>query len=185
MKIYLASKSPRRQELLKLMGFEFELMIKEIDESYPAGLPLIEVAPYLSKIKSDAFEINYDDEIIITADTVVIINDELLGKPKNNEHAFEMLSKLNGRTHLVVTGVTIKSKKKVHTFSQTTKVAFSKLSDDQLWFYILNYRPLDKAGAYGIQDWIGMVGVSSIEGSYTNVMGLPTEKLNSELMRFL
>lgn len=183
-KIYLASKSPRRQELLKLMGFDFELMLKEVDESYPDDLPLMEVAAYISEIKSEAFEVKMD-EIIITSDTVVIINNELLGKPKDHNDAFEMLSKLNGNTHLVITGVTLKSVEKSITFSQTTKVTFSKLTYDQLWYYILNFNPLDKAGAYGIQDWIGMVGVASIDGSYTNVMGLPTEKLNQELLSFL
>ncbi len=183
-KIYLASKSPRRQELLKLMGFDFELLLKDVDESYPDNLPLMDVAAYISDIKAEAFEVKMN-EIIITSDTVVIIKDELLGKPKDHNDAFKMLSKLNGNTHLVVTGVTLKSIEKSKTFSQTTKVTFSKLTDDQLWYYILNFNPLDKAGAYGIQDWIGMVGVSSIDGSYTNVMGLPTEKLNQELLSFL
>lgn len=183
-KIYLASKSPRRQELLKLMGFNFELLLKEVDESYPDDLPLIDVAAYISDIKAKAFEVKVG-EIIITSDTVVIINNELLGKPKDHNDAFRMLNKLNGNTHLVVTGVTLKTIKKSKTFSETTKVTFSKLTDDQLWYYILNFNPLDKAGAYGIQDWIGMVGVAAIEGSYTNVMGLPTEKLNKELLSFL
>ncbi|MBC7653216.1 MAG: septum formation protein Maf [Oligoflexus sp.] len=183
-KIYLASKSPRRQELLKLMGYNFELLLKEVDESYPDDLPLLEVAAYISDVKADAFDVK-QGEIIITSDTVVIINNELLGKPKDPNDAFKMLSKLNGNTHLVVTAVTLKSVKKSKTFSQTTKVTFSKLTDDQLWFYISNFNPTDKAGSYGIQDWIGMVGVSSIDGSYTNVMGLPTEKLNQELLLFL
>jgi septum formation protein len=182
-KIFLASKSPRRQELLKLMGYDFELLLKEVDESYPDDLALIEVAAYISKIKSQSFNVT-NDEIIITSDTVVIINEELLGKPKDKGEAFMMLSKLNGKTHSVITGVTLKSKEKSTTFSQTTKVTFTNLTDDQLWYYILNFNPLDKAGAYGIQDWIGMVGVSSIDGSYTNVMGLPTERLHTELLHF-
>ncbi|OAQ42413.1 nucleotide-binding protein [Pedobacter psychrophilus] len=166
------------------MGFDFELLLKDVDESYPKDLPLMEIAAYISQIKSDAFEVNMD-EIIITSDTVVIINNELLGKPKDNNDAFQMLSKLNGNTHLVVTAVTLKSVEKTKTFSQTTKVTFSNLSDEQLWYYILNFKPFDKAGAYGIQDWIGMVGVSSIDGSYTNVMGLPTEQLHQELYLFM
>ena len=182
-KIYLASKSPRRQELLTLMGFKYELLLKDVDESYPDSLDLDEVAGYISKAKADAFNVPTDG-IIITSDTVVILGDELLGKPKDADDAFAMLKRLNNRTHKVVTGVTLKSQQKCFTFSEVTEVAFSDLSDEQIWYYINNFHPFDKAGSYGIQDWIGMIGVKSINGSYTNVMGLPTERLYKEIVIF-
>lgn len=182
-KIYLASKSPRRQELLTLMGFIYELLLKDVDESYPNDLLLEDVAVYISKKKANAFDVPKDG-ILITSDTVVILNNELLGKPDDAQHAFEMLSKLNGNTHKVVTGVTLISETKSISFSEITEVTFSQLSDEQLWFYINNHQPFDKAGAYGIQDWIGMIGVKEINGSYTNVMGLPTERLFKELAQF-
>lgn len=182
-KIYLASKSPRRQELLKLMGFEYELLLKDVDESYPKNIPLTEIAPFIAKKKADAFEAKADG-IIITSDTVVLLGDEILEKPQDKNHAFEMLSKLNGKTHQVITGVTLKSESKTFTFSETTAVTFTQLTEEQLWYYILEFQPFDKAGSYGIQDWIGMVGVKSINGSYTNVMGLPTERLYKELANY-
>ncbi len=182
-KIYLASKSPRRQELLTLMGFKYELLLKDVDESYPDSLALDEVAGFISKAKADAFDAPQEG-IIITSDTVVILGSELLGKPTDADDAFAMLKKLNNQMHKVVTGVTLKSKEKTFTFSQKTEVTFSDLSDEQIWYYINNFEPFDKAGSYGIQDWIGMIGVKSINGSYTNVMGLPTERLYQELDRF-
>lgn len=182
-KLYLASKSPRRQELLTLMGHKYELMLKDVDESYPQTLDLNDVAGYISKAKADAFEA-IEDGIIITSDTVVILNGELLGKPRDADHAYEMLNKLNNQTHKVVTGVTLKSVAKCFTFSEETYVMFTDLTDDQIWYYINNYQPFDKAGSYGIQDWIGMIGVKTINGSYTNVMGLPTERLHKELEKF-
>lgn len=182
-KIYLASKSPRRQELLKLMDLPYELLLKEIDESFPSDLALEQVAEYIAEKKAAAFEV-LDDAILITADTVVLIDGEILGKPQDDDDAFAMLSKLNGRDHLVITGVTLKSVSKTFSFSDTTKVTFTQLTEKQLWFYIKNYKPFDKAGSYGIQDWIGVVGVKSMEGSYTNVMGLPTERLFKELEKF-
>ena len=183
-KIYLASKSPRRQELLKLMNLPYELLLKEVDESFPADLALIKVAEYIAEKKAASFDQQLEDAVLITADTVVVIDGEILGKPVDEADAFVMLSKLNGKEHSVITGVTLKSKDKIFSFSDTTKVTFTQLSDEQLWFYIKNYQPFDKAGAYGIQDWIGVVGVKSIDGSYTNVMGLPTEKLYQELVKF-
>lgn len=182
-KIYLASKSPRRQELLKLMGFEYELLLIDVDESYPKSIPLKEIASFIAQKKADAFEAKADG-IIITSDTVVLLGAEILEKPQNKNHAFEMLSKLNGKTHEVITGVTLKSQAKTETFSETTEVTFTQLSEEQLWYYILEFQPFDKAGSYGIQDWIGMVGVKSINGSYTNVMGLPTERLYKELANY-
>ena len=165
------------------MGITYELLLKEVDESYPDDLSLLEVAALLSQKKADAFE-QPKEGVLITSDTVVILNNELLGKPKDANDAFAMLRKLNGKTHKVITGVTLKSAKKSITFSETTDVSFTELTAEQLWYYINNYQPFDKAGAYGIQDWIGMVGVKEIKGSYTNVMGLPTEKLYKELAQF-
>lgn len=182
-KIYLASKSPRRQELLTLMGFEYELLLKDVDESYPDSLPLAEVAGYISKIKADAFELPTAG-LLITSDTVVILGNELLGKPKDADDAFVMLKRLNNQRHKVITGVTLKSTEKTFTFAEETEVTFSSLSDEQIWYYINNFEPFDKAGAYGIQDWIGMIGVKAINGSYTNVMGLPTERLYKEMSEF-
>ena len=183
-KIYLASKSPRRQELLKLMNLPYELLLKEVDESFPADLALEKVAEYIAEKKSAAFDEVLDNAVLITADTVVLIDAEILGKPADETDAFAMLSKLNGREHLVITGVTLKSATKTLSFSETTKVTFSQLTEEQLWYYIKNYHPFDKAGAYGVQDWIGLVGVKAINGSYTNVMGLPTERLIKELEKF-
>lgn len=182
-KIYLASKSPRRQELLTLMGFKYELLLKDVDESYPNSLALEEVAAFISKAKADAFNAPAEG-IIITSDTVVILGKHLLGKPKDADDAFAMLKKLNNATHKVVTGVTLKSTQKTFTFSETTEVTFTDLYDEQIWYYINNFHPFDKAGSYGIQDWIGMIGVKSINGSYTNVMGLPTERLYREIVQF-
>jgi septum formation protein len=182
-KIYLASKSPRRQELLTLMNLPYELLLKDIDESFPSDLALERVAEYIAEKKAAAFE-PINDGILITADTVVLIDGEILGKPIDEADAFNMLSKLNGKEHLVITGVTLKSATKIYSFSDTTKVTFSQLTEEQLWFYIKNYQPFDKAGSYGIQDWIGVLGVKSINGSYTNVMGLPTERLYKELNKF-
>ncbi|MEO5911790.1 MAG: Maf family nucleotide pyrophosphatase, partial [Pelobium sp.] len=164
-------------------GFEYELLLKEVDESYPAHLALEKVAGYISNKKAEAFEAKADG-MIITSDTVVLLDQKLLGKPKDDQHAFEMLSSLNGNTHQVITGVTLKSENKTFNFSETTEVTFTHLTDEQLWYYILEFKPMDKAGAYGIQDWIGMVGVKRINGSYTNVMGLPTERLFKELANF-
>ncbi len=182
-KIYLASKSPRRQELLTLMGFKYELLLKDVDESYPESLNLLKVAGYISEVKAAAFEVPAEG-LLITSDTVVILGDELLGKPKDGQDAFAMLKRLNNQTHKVVTGVTLKSQQKTFTFSEETDVTFGDLSDEQIWYYINNFEPFDKAGAYGIQDWIGMIGVKSINGSYTNVMGLPTERLYKEMIQF-
>ncbi len=182
-KIYLASKSPRRQELLGLMGLKFQLLLKEVDESYPEDLALTEVAGFISQQKANAFTVP-EYGLLITSDTVVILDGELLGKPEDADHAFLMLSKLNDKTHQVVTGVTLRDSAGSFTFSEETAVTFGKLSDDEIQFYIDNFHPFDKAGAYGIQDWIGMVGVKSIKGSYTNVMGLPTERLYKEINRF-
>ncbi len=182
-KIYLASKSPRRQELLKLMGFNFELLLKEVDESYPKELSPVNVAKFIAEKKINAFD-EVKDGLVITADTIVVTKDEILGKPVDADDAFRILKKLNQASHEVITGVALKKGTKKLVFAETTTVYFKKLENEQINFYIKNYKPFDKAGAYGIQEWIGLIGISKIDGSYTNVMGLPTEKLYEELLRF-
>ena len=184
--IILASKSPRRQELLRGMGVEFEILTKETPENYPADLPLDEVPKYLSLQKSLAFN---DDELpadylLITSDTVVICEGEILGKPKNREDATRMLQLLSGKTHHVVTGVTVRSAKKTESFAVRSNVTFAQLDAEEIDYYIEHCKPFDKAGAYGIQEWIGYVGICGLEGSFYNVMGLPTRKLYQCLKDF-
>jgi len=184
--IVLASKSPRRQELLKGIGVDFSVLTKDVDENYPSRLPLVDVAPYLSLKKAKAFENQELPEnfMVITADTVVIAENEILGKPKDREDAFRMLKLLSGKTHRVVTGVTVHTIESSKTFSVTSKVMFDELDNQEIEYYVDNYKPYDKAGAYGIQEWIGYIGVSGVEGSYFNVMGLPTHKLYTVLKKF-
>ena len=182
----LASKSPRRQELLRGMGVSFEILTKETPEDYPAELPLDEVPKYLSLQKSLAFKDNElpADYLLITSDTVVICEDEILGKPKDREDAERMLRMLSGKTHHVVTGVTVRSAEKTESFAVRSNVAFADLDQDEIDYYIEHCQPFDKAGAYGIQEWIGYVGISGLEGSFYNVMGLPTRKLYQCLKTF-
>lgn len=184
--IILASKSPRRQELLKGIGIDFSVITKEVDESYSKNVPVYDVAPFLSLKKAKAFDDNElpENYMIITADTVVIVNDVILGKPEDEDDARRMLRLLSGKKHSVVTGVTIHTKDKTKTFSATSKVSFDYLDEDEIDFYVNNFKPFDKAGSYGIQEWIGYIGVNSVEGSYFNVMGLPTQKLYQMLKRF-
>ncbi len=185
--LFLGSQSPRRKQLLAEMGFEFEVLtILNLEENYPAELESHLVPTYLSDHKaSELFTyIPNPNGTLITADTVVIINNEILGKPETTENAFAMLSKLSGHTHEVITGVTIKNSTKQISFSDTTEVTFRALTNEEINYYIDNYKPFDKAGSYGIQEWIGLAGISSINGSYFNVVGLPTEKLFHELTRF-
>ena len=186
-KVILASASPRRRELLSATGIEYTLASKfECDESYPATLDALDVAPYLSALKS----VNYPNtlgynEILITADTVVVLNGRVLGKPQDEAEARKMLADLSGSEHTVVTGVTLRSAEREHTFSSKSVVRFAELSNEQIEYYIANYRPMDKAGAYGIQEWIGYVGIEGIEGSFYNVMGLPVQRLCKELECFI
>jgi septum formation protein len=184
--IVLASKSPRRQELLKGIGIDFSVLTKDVDESYAPNISVYDVAPYLSVKKAKAFneEELPDNYMVITADTVVVVNDMILGKPKNKEEAHEMLNLISGKKHSVITGVTIRTSDKVKTFSVVSKVSFEVLEQDEIEYYVNNFKPYDKAGAYGIQEWIGYVGVSHVEGSYFNVMGLPTQKLYNMLKTF-
>lgn len=184
--IILASKSPRRQELLRGMGVDFEILTKETDESFPPEMPLDEVPKYLSLQKSLAFDDNElpKDYLLITSDTVVICEGEILGKPKDREDAARMLQLLSGKTHHVVTGVTVRSAEKTVSFAVRSNVTFANLEQDEIDYYIEHCKPFDKAGAYGIQEWIGYVGISGLEGSFYNVMGLPTRKLYQALKGF-
>ena len=185
--VVLASNSPRRKELLADLGINFEVRtIKGIDESYPAQLPVLDIAQYISRKKALVYQRDMSPrDIIITADTVVILGDEVLGKPHSCEEACAMLRQLSGKTHKVVTGVTIVMQGHTSSFSAVTDVEFAPLNDQVINYYVDHYRPLDKAGAYGIQEWIGCVGVRHINGSFYNVMGLPLHRLYTELDRLL
>lgn len=173
-KLILASQSPRRKELLKGLGIDFEVRTKETNEDFPQDLSPLEVAAFLSEKKAAAFanEIRPED-LVLTSDTVVILDGKILGKPVDKEEAYEMLSALSGKNHLVTTAITFLSIDKKITLSDTSKVHFKELSQQEIDFYIFNFKPYDKAGAYGIQEWIGFVGIEKIEGSYFTVMGLP------------
>jgi septum formation protein len=179
--IILASKSPRRQELLKLMGFDFQVVLREVDESYPPELSPSEIAVYISEKKAKAFDLLIENEIVITADTIVTLDGKILGKPENEDHAFEILSELSGKRHDVITGVSLLKNHRITSFYELTEVFFREISAEQIRYYINTCQPMDKAGAYGIQEWIGMVAVERINGSYSNVVGLPTHRLYTEL----
>jgi septum formation protein len=180
MKIILSSNSPRRKELLAGLGVDFEVrVLKGIDEQYPADIPLCEVPLYIAAKKASAYTVG-QDELVVTADTVVIVDNEILGKPKDRAEAYNMLRKISGKTHQVVTGVCLTTIDDQRRFAVTTDVEFKELSDNEIYYYIDKYRPFDKAGAYGIQEWIGYVGVKSLNGSYYNVMGLPVQRIYEE-----
>ena len=204
-RIVLASNSPRRRELLSGLGFDYEVRtLKDLDESYPEGLPMEEIPQYISRKKAEAYTIG-PDELLITADTIVYLDGEVLGKPTDEADAIRMLRKLSGRTHQVVTGVTLKVSPKsslegkdftrlpspsgegvgvmLHSFASVSQVTFADLTEEEILHYVTHYRPLDKAGAYGIQEWIGYIGVTSLQGSYFNVMGLPVQKLYTEMKK--
>ena len=182
-KIVLASNSPRRKELLSGLGFDYEVRtLQGLDESYPEGLSMEEIPQYISRKKASAYSLGAD-ELLITADTIVYLDGEVLGKPVDAEDAKQMLSKLSGKTHQVVTGVTLKWSDQQHSFASVSQVTFAQLSEAEIDHYVTHYRPMDKAGAYGIQEWIGYVGVTCIEGSYFNVMGLPVQRLYSEMKK--
>jgi septum formation protein len=185
-KLVLASHSPRRKELLAGLGMPFEVrVLQDIDEDYPDDLPVNEVARYIAKEKADAYRrIVAPDELIITADTVVIVGDEILGKPVDEADAIRMLRLLSGRTHQVTTGVCLLTAEKERCFDVTTDVTFKALSDEEIHYYVDHYRPFDKAGAYGIQEWIGYIGVTGLHGSYYNVMGLPVQRIYQELTKY-
>lgn len=180
--IILASKSPRRQELLRMMGYRFRVVLKDVDETFPADLSPAEVAVHIAEKKALAFDEDLQDEVVLTADTIVCLDDRILGKPADEAEAFAMLSDLSGRKHEVITGVTLLRDHEVRSFYEVSEVFFGRLTEDQIRYYISTGMPMDKAGAYGIQDWIGLVGIERINGSYTNVVGLPTERVHRELL---
>ena len=183
-KLILASASPRRQQLMKDAGFTFEVRLKNVEEKYPQELHWENVPEYLSKVKASAFRKELKaDEVLITADTVVCIHDRILGKPADRKEAISMLQELSGNRHLVVTGVSVTTRTEQLSFSSRTDVFFKRLSNEEIEFYVDTYKPFDKAGAYGIQEWIGYIGIERIEGSFYNVMGLPIQKLYETLRK--
>ena len=179
--IVLGSQSPRRKELLSLMNIDFRVEVQEVDESYPENLTPVEIATHIASKKAKAFKGLSANELLITADTIVAQHQHILGKPTDAAHAKEMIQQLAGNTHEVITAVAFQYQSQLITFHDCTKVYMNPLSEAEISHYIENYKPYDKAGAYGIQEWIGLVAIQKIEGSYTNVMGLPTEKLYQEL----
>lgn len=185
-KIILASGSPRRQQFFKDMDLSYSIRLKEIEEVYPDGLQGAEITNYLAELKANAFEKELDtNDLLITSDTIVWLNESALGKPTDADDALAMLQKLSNKTHEVITSVCIKSIAKTEVFHCSTKVTFGTLSDEAIRYYLDQYQPFDKAGSYGIQDWIGLIGISKIEGSYTNVVGLPTELLYQKLLSYV
>lgn len=183
--IILASKSPRRQELLKQMDLDFRIVLKEVDESYPDNLTPEEIAVYIAQKKATAFDETVSEEIVLTADTIVVIEGHILGKPNDEDHAIEMLKMLSGKVHQVITGVCLFYKQQYHSFYEVSEVTFRKLTDEEINHYVAKYKPMDKAGSYGIQEWVGITGMERINGSYTNVVGLPTERLYRELLKLI
>ena len=179
-KIILASQSPRRQQLLKDLGLNFEIRVADIEENYPKELEREAIVEFLAELKSNAIECS-KNEVLITSDTIVWINDHILEKPKNASHSKEMILELSGVTHEVLSGVCISYQGKKHTFHSVTKVHFKTLSDSEVDYYVSNYKPFDKAGSYGIQEWIGYAGIKGIEGDYFNVMGLPVNMVYDKL----
>lgn len=186
-KLLLASGSPRRRSLIKGLDFPVEIVkLPEIEETYPPELSIYDIPSYLAEKKSESFKTNLEQGmILITADTVVLFGDRALSKPKNYKDAFQMLKALSGNKHTVITGVCLRSEMEKKIFSAATEVFFSNLTDEEIDYYLGKYRPYDKAGAYGIQEWIGYIGIDRIEGSFYNVMGLPLHKLYAELKLFL
>lgn len=184
--IILASNSPRRRELLRGLDLAFDVrVLPDIAENFPETIEPKDVAEYISKVKANAYlDTITEKELVLTADTVVIIDREILGKPHDAEQAKAMLHKISGRKHQVVTGVCLTTKERQHSFSVSTDVTFKELPDAEINYYVETYEPFDKAGAYGIQEWIGYVGVTSLEGSYFNVMGLPVQRIWTELNKF-
>jgi len=186
-KIFLASKSPRRSELLAQAGIPFEIYSMDVEELYPKELDIYSVPEFLAKLKADASleVLNTDFNIIISADSVVICNEEIIGKPKDYDDAKTIIAKLSNNWHTVVTGVCIKSVSKEVVFSERAEVLFYPLSSAEIEYYVETFKPLDKAGAYGIQDWIGLCKVKEIKGNFSNIMGLPMSRLYHELERFI
>ncbi|NEM98789.1 Maf family nucleotide pyrophosphatase [Pontibacter burrus] len=181
--LLLASNSPRRKELLAGLGLSFEVFVKEVHEDFPAELKREEIATYLASHKADQYKDALQDQLLITADTIVCLGDKVLNKPTDATEAYQMLRSLSGTSHQVITGVCILSREQKTIFYDTTTVFFKELTDQEINYYINNYKPFDKAGAYGIQEWIGKIGIERIEGSYFNVVGLPVQKLYQHLVK--
>ena len=185
-KIILASRSPRRQQLMRELGLKFDVVIREYDETYPEGLNGEQIAKHIAFEKAASYKDELaDNEIVIAADTIVWCDNKVLGKPLNREDAASILKEISDNTHEVITGVSIRSITKERTFSESTKVTFDTISEEDIYYYIDKYNPYDKAGAYGIQEWIGIAACSCIKGSYFNVVGLPVQRLYKELIRFI
>ena len=180
--VILASGSPRRQQFFRDLDIDFSIQLKEIEEIYPENLKGVAITDYLSNLKSDAFSALNDKDLLITSDTIVWLEGKALGKPKDAKDAFTMLRAMSGKKHEVITSVCLKSTSFQKIINDITIVTFKELSDDEIHYYINNYKPFDKAGAYGIQEWMGFIGIEKIEGSYFNVVGLPVHKLYKELM---
>ena len=180
--VILASGSPRRQQFFKELEIDFSIQLKEIEEIYPENLKGVAITDYLSNLKSEAFSSLNDNDLLITSDTIVWLEGKALGKPKDAKDAFTMLRAMSGKKHEVITSVCLKSTSFQKIINDITIVTFKELSNDEIHYYINNYKPFDKAGAYGIQEWIGFIGIEKIEGSYFNVVGLPVHKLYKELM---
>ena len=180
--VILASGSPRRQQFFRDLDIDFSIQLKEIEEIYPENLKGVAITDYLSNLKSDAFSTLNDNDLLITSDTIVWLEGKALGKPKDAKDAFTMLRAMSGKKHEVITSVCLKSTSFQKIINDITIVTFKELSDDEIQYYINNYKPFDKAGGYGIQEWIGFIGIEKIEGSYFNVVGLPVHKLYKELM---
>jgi septum formation protein len=180
--VILASGSPRRQQFFRDLDIDFSIQLKEIEEIYPENLKGVAITDYLSNLKSDAFSTLNDKDLLITSDTIVWLEGKALGKPKDAKDAFTMLRAMSGKKHEVITSVCLKTTSFQKIINDITSVTFKELSDDEIHYYINNYKPFDKAGAYGIQEWIGFIGIDKIEGSYFNVVGLPVHKLYKELI---
>lgn len=181
--IVLGSNSPRRKEILSLLNVEYTVRVSDVEEVYPLELDKKEVPIYLAELKSNAIEIK-ENELLITSDTIVLLENTILGKPTDKENAIEILEKLSGKVHQVITGVTLRTTDKKISFSETTQVYFNTLTKEEIRFYINNYNPMDKAGAYAIQEFIGLIGIQKIEGCYYNVMGLPAHRVYKEIQQF-
>ncbi len=186
-RIILASQSPRRKMLLEGLDIDFEIIVRnDIDEAYPSDLGMTEIPEFIAKRKSQYYiDLLKEKTILITADTIVWHKDEMLGKPRTAEGAYKLISRLSGSSHTVVTGVCLRSSSKMKVFHSVSEVVFRRLTHDEIYYYVSKYKPLDKAGAYGIQEWIGYVGIEKIEGSFFNVMGLPVQMLYNELIDFI
>jgi len=182
--LILASKSPRRQKFLSDLSLSFTIDTRDVEEIYPDNLRGVEITDFLAKLKSDPFKSLNDEDIVVTSDTIVWMDNKAIGKPKNEKEAIQILQKLSGNMHQVLTSVYIKSNRKTKLFNDCTNVYFNELSLEEIKYYVKNFEPFDKAGGYGIQDWIGFIAVKKIEGNFYNVMGFPIHKFYEELMKF-